>query len=295
MPTSSFLRRAAASTKVPAKAPTTAIRARVSMRSVALGALASGLLLTASPAMATAAPGSVRPVDPPAPVCAGPTRAATLPITATGEKESYWTHVSPDGSLHSDRWAQLREPTNIGAPQITLTTCADAAGRWRLHSFTTANRLPDLTSKALPGGRVRVDPRVGAYGWGVFTRGIKGSTLTLEVARCVRAPQTAADHGVAQGFPGLPTGGKGSYPVGSWIADTPLPAAAKGSPKGASTCGDMGRVTIPLTVSSTGVPSVARATRGVANAHWVTGPVCPPADSTCSQNVREIVTVLARP
>lgn len=304
MPTSARLRKPT-SRLTSARPAATAPPRRLTARVASLGALACATLFAASVSAAgvataapaeTPAPGAVstRPVDPPPPACTGTTRSAKLRLSASGETESYWTHVSPDGSLTSDRWAQLRKPTNIGAPQVTVTTCRDATGRWRLHSYTAANQLPDLAGKTAA-GRVRFEPRAGAYGWGVFARGIKGSTLTLEVARCVRTPQSADDHGVGKTLPGLPLPGKRSYPLGSWIADTPLPAAPKGAAKGASTCGDLSRVTVPLTVSSTGAPSVARTTRGVSNAQWVTGPVCPAQDSTCSQNVREVVTVLARP
>ncbi|MDO5711279.1 MAG: hypothetical protein Q4P32_06015 [Micrococcales bacterium] len=268
---------------------------------VALCVIASGVLITPS---ASAVPGRIAsapagtaapptyPVDPPTPACTGVTRSATLKLSASGEKETYWTHVTSDGSLHSDRWAPLRKPTNIGAPTVTVTTCRNTAtGRWSLHSFTAANTLKDLSAKTVSGRRVDIDPRTPGYGWGVFTRGIKDSILTLEVARCVKNPATIADLGVAKGFGGLPLPGKRSYRVGSAIADTPLPAA----PKGSASCGDMGRVTVPLLVNAAGMPAAAAVTREVSNAQWVSSPICPAGDRSCTENVREIVTVAARP
>lgn len=268
------------------------LRPSGTLAAAAICALAAGVF-GASPGSAAepAAAPSVRPVDPPA--CSGTTRTSTLTLSASGEKETYWTHVSPDGSLRTDRWAQVRPETRIGAPRITVTTCRDASGQWRLHSYTAANQLLDLTSKATTDRRVALTPRTGAYGWGVFARGIKASTLTLDVARCVKSPQTADAHGVARGVAGVPLPGKRSYPVGTWIADTPL--APKGAAKGTSTCGDLGRVTVPLTVSASGAATLARPIRSVTDAQWVTGPVCPAGDSSCSENVREIVTVLGRP
>ena len=175
-------------------------------------------------------------------------KATTIVLSAQGEIDNYETDISTSGVVSTSSHWTTRGPLNVGAPDLTFTTCY-SSGKWQLASVSSKDYFSDAKVYYYKDSSGTKHEQIQSNGWGVWTTKIDSTSVSLTAKVCRTTPQSLSALTVLKGVTSLPWPVPYAASVGQYIVSAALPSA----PANKYFCGDMATKSFPFSVASNGV------------------------------------------